>query len=104
MKISNDYIVMRDKKTGAYLEEIKNHPHSLATRASFVNNINGALSMSYGAYLEQKSQLKALAKIHGMEILRVKANLELTYPNGSEVQVINCESESPSLFDLLKRM
>lgn len=104
MKLSSDYIVMRDKQSGHFLNELKNNRSSLATKASFVDDIRGALTMPYNSYLEQKTALKALAKVHGMEIIRVKATFELTYPNGSDVSKIERENTKPDLFDLLRSL
>ena len=104
MKLSSDYIVMRDKQSGYFLNELKNKRSSLATQADFVDDIRGALTMPCNSYLEQKTTLKALAKVHGMEIIRVKATFELTYPNGSDVSKIERENTKPDLFDLLRSL
>lgn len=104
MKLSSDYIVMRDKRSGHFLNELKNKRSSLATQAGFVDDIRGALTMPYDCYLEQKTKLKALAKVHGMEIVRVKATFELTYPNGSDVSKIERENTKPGLLDLLRNL
>ncbi|NQK49795.1 hypothetical protein HO504_07715 [Streptococcus suis] len=97
MKISNKLIVLRNKKNGCFMAEIKNNPHSLATKAGFVEEIRGALSLPYEYYLKQKSEIKALAKIHDCEIILVDAEYTLTYPNGEEVsKIIPKES---NLFD-----
>ena len=45
MKLSSDYIVMRDKQNGHFLNELKNKRSSLATQAGFVDDIRGALTM-----------------------------------------------------------
>ena len=55
MKISNKLIVLREKKRGYFMENIENNPHSLATKAGFVGEIRGALSLPYEYYLKQKS-------------------------------------------------
>lgn len=104
MKLSSDYIVMRDKQSGHFLNELKNKPCSLATHASFADDIRGALTMPYNSYLEQKTAVKALAKVHGMEIVRVKATFDLTYPSGGEVQKIERQNTKPDLFDLLRSL
>lgn len=88
MKISNKLIVLRDKKKGYFMSEIKNNPHSLAMKACFVEEIRGALSLPYKYYLEQKSEIKALAKMHECEIILVDAEYTLTYPNGEEFSKI----------------
>lgn len=104
MKLSSDYIVMRDKQNGHFLNELKNKRSSLATNAGFVDDIRGALTMPYNSYLEQKTAVKALAKVHGMEIVRVKATFELTYPNGSDVSKIERENTKLGLLDLLRSL
>ena len=104
MKLSSDYIVMRNKENGQFLNELKNNRSSLATKAVFVDNIQSALTMPYNSYLEQKTAVKAVAKVHGMEIVRVKATFDLTYPNGGEVQKIECENKNMDLFDLLRSL
>ena len=97
MKISNKLIVLREKKRGYFMESIENNPHSLATKASFIKEIRGALSLPYEYYLKQKSEIKALAKIHDCEIILVDAEYTLTYPNGGDVsKIIPKES---NLFD-----
>lgn len=97
MKISNKLIVLREKKRGYFMESIENNPHSLATKASFVKEIRGALSLPYEYYLKQKSEIKALAKMHECEIILVDAEYTLTYPNGGDVsKIIPKES---NLFD-----
>lgn len=104
MKLSSDYIVMRNKENGQFLNELKNNRSSLATKAVFVDNIQSALTMPYNSYLEQKTAVKAAAKVHGMEIVRVKATFDLTYPNGGEVQKIERENKNIDLFDLLRSL
>lgn len=104
MKLSSDYIVMRDKQSGHFLNELKNKRSSLATKASFVDDIRGALTMPYNSYLEQKTAVKSLAKVHGLEIIRVKATFELTYPNDGDVQKIERQNTKPDLFDLLRSL
>jgi hypothetical protein len=104
MKLSSDYIVMRDKQSGHFLNELKNNCSSLATKASFVDDIRGALTMTYNSYLEQKTAVKSLAKVHGLEIIRVKATFELTYPNGGDVQKIERQNTKSDLFDLLRSL
>ena len=104
MKLSSDYIVMRNKENGQFLNELKNNRSSLAAKASFVDDIRGALTMPYNSYLEQKTAVKALAKVHGMEIVRVKATFDLTYPNGGDVQKIERENKNIGLFDLLRSL
>jgi hypothetical protein len=97
MKISNKLIVFREKKRGYFMENIENNPHSLATKAGFVGEIRGALSLPYEYYLKQKSEIKALAKMHDCEIILVDAEYTLTYPNGGDVsKIIPKES---NLFD-----
>ena len=97
MKISNKLIVLREKKRGYFMASIENTPHSLAPYASFVKEIRGALSLPYEYYLKQKSEIKALAKIHDCEIILVDAEYTLTYTNGGDVsKIIPKES---NLFD-----
>ncbi len=101
MKISNKLIVLREKQKGYFMSEIKNCPHSLATKADFVNEIRGALSLPYEYYLEQKSKIEALAKIHDCKIVLVEVEYTLTYPNGEEVSEI-IPKETSSLDKLME--
>lgn len=100
MKISTDLIVLRDRETGNFLQELKNTPNSLATHASFVSEIRGALTMPFESYIEQKQSIKAMAKMHDCEIIRVKTEHQLSYPNGGEVLPV--EKKNDNFFDLLK--
>ncbi|MGC6553276.1 hypothetical protein ACPC58_08510 [Streptococcus sp. VTCC 12905] len=99
MKISNKLIVLRNKKKGYFMSEIKNNPHSFATKAVFVEEIRGALSLPYEYYLKQKFEIKALAKIHDCEIILVDAEYTLTYPNGGDVSKI--DPKESNLFEEL---
>lgn len=101
MKISNKLIVLREKKKGYFMESIKNNPHSLTTKAGFVKEIRGALSLPYEYYLEQKSEIKALAKMHDCEIILIDAEYKLTYPNGGDVSKIT-PNESTLFDDLME--
>ncbi|HEM6035447.1 TPA: hypothetical protein U2B61_000109 [Streptococcus suis] len=49
--------------------------------------------------MKQKSEIKALAKIHDCEIILVDAEYTLTYPNGEEVS--NIISKEENLFEEL---
>ncbi|HFU4060009.1 TPA: hypothetical protein ACGOZ1_001433 [Streptococcus suis] len=83
------------------MESIENNPHSLTTKAGFVEEIRGALSIPYKYYLEQKSEIKALAKMHDCEIILVEVEYTLTYPNGEEVSKI-IPKESNVFDELMK--
>lgn len=104
MEFTTDLIVLRDKENGHYLEKLESKSHSLATKACFVDELRGALSLSWENYLQQKAKVKALAKVHDLEIVRVQSTHVLTYPNGGAVSEIKREDKASGLFDILKQL
>ena len=57
MKLSSDYIVMRDKQNGHFLNELKNKRSSLATKAGFVDDIQRALTIPYNSRTENSGKI-----------------------------------------------
>lgn len=87
MKMNQEFIVLRRKETGSFLKLFKDHG-TLAHQADYTDNLANALFMSLEKYEEDKMQFKSMAKMFGCEVVKVKAEYELTYPNGSEVREI----------------
>lgn len=98
MQISQSFIVLRRKKDGEFLVEFESKPTSFAYQAGFTNRIEDAATMPIDFYLEQKDEIKSLAKAFNAEIVKVEATYNLTYPDGSDVKVIkNQETDNPLL-------
>ena len=87
MKMNQELIVLRRKETGSFLKSIEDRG-TLAYQADYTDNLANALFMSLEKYEEDKMQFKNMAKIFGCEVIKVKAEYKLTYPNGSEVREI----------------
>ena len=87
MKTNQEFIVLRRKETGTFLKSFKDRG-TLAYEAEYTDTLANALFMSLEKYEEDKMQFKNMAKIFGCEVVKVKAEYKLTYPNGSEVREI----------------
>ena len=87
MKMNQEFIVLRRKETGSFLKLFKDRG-TLAYQADYTDNLANALLMSLEKYEEDKMKFKSMAKMFGCEVVKVKAEYELTYPNGSEVREI----------------
>ena len=87
MKLTEKYIVFRNKETGAYLDEYKNES-TLAYKAEYIDAIKHAKTMSFEAFEEQREQVELMAKVFECEILVVEATYDLKQLNGEDVQEI----------------
>lgn len=95
MKLTEKYIVFRNKETGAYLTEYKNEG-TLAYEANSSNNIRYAKTMSFEAFEAQRKQMKLLAKAFDCEILVVEATYNLKHLNGEDAKEIEMSDEAKS--------
>ena len=92
MELTAKYIVFRDKKSGAYLDEYKNEG-TLAYKASYIGEIKHAKTMSFEAFEEQRQQVELLAKTMDCEILVVEATYDLKHLNGEDAKEIEMSEE-----------
>lgn len=105
MKLTEDFIVLRDRKTGNFLRKIETGDGYLKLNYTFVDDVRFAKVIPYSAYLENKVDVKSLAKLSESEIVRVKAEYTLTYPSGADVpEIINQEHKGPSFEDFLEAL
>ena len=106
MKLTEKYIVFRNKETGAYLVDYKNEG-TLAYTANYIREIKHAKTMGFEAFEEQREQVELLAKTMECEILVVDATYDLKQLNGEDAKEIEMSSEEPakaalrSLLDML---
>lgn len=92
MKMNQELIVLRRKETGSFLKSFEDRG-TLAYQADYTDNLANALFISLEKYEEDKMQFKNMAKIFDCEVVKVKAEYKLTYPNGSEVQEIKIQPD-----------
>ena len=106
MKLTEKYIVFRNKETGAYLVDYKNEG-TLAYTANYIREIKHAKTMDFEAFEEQREQVELLAKTMECEILVVDATYDLKQLNGEDAKEIEMSEEEQakaalrSLFDML---
>lgn len=106
MKLTEKYIVFRNKETGAYLVDYKNEG-TLAYTANYIREIKHAKTMDFEAFEEQREQVELLAKTMECEILVVDATYDLKQLNGEDAKEIEMSSEEQakaalrSLLDML---
>lgn len=92
MKLTEKYIVFRNKKSGAYLVDYKNEG-TLAYTAHYIREIKHAKTMEFEAYEVQREQINLLAKTMECEILVVDATYDLKHLNGEDAKEIEITSE-----------
>ncbi|MCC9693216.1 hypothetical protein HK253_02120 [Streptococcus agalactiae] len=102
MKTQSTFIVIRNKKDGSYLVSYKNNPTTLAYSASWSDDIENAISVPVKYYERDKCRYKSMAKMAGGEIIKVQADYNLSYPNGSNAREIKPTKQDSPLLDLFK--
>ncbi|MGT2911758.1 hypothetical protein ACVR1I_08630 [Streptococcus cameli] len=102
MKLTEDFIVLRDRQRGHFLQKIETRDEYLRLNCTFVDDIRFAKVIPYTAYLQNKADVKMLAKMSEAEIVRVQADYTLTYPNGAYAPEITptCP-KGPEIVDIL---
>lgn len=95
MKLTEKYIVFRNKETGAYLVDYKNEG-TLAYTANYIREIKHAKTMDFEAFEEQREQVELLAKTMECEILVVDATYDLKQLNGEDAKEIELSDEAKS--------
>lgn len=106
MKLTEKYIVFRNKETGAYLVDYKNEG-TLAYTANYIREIKHAKTMDFEAFEEQREQVELLAKTMECEILVVDATYDLKQLNGEDAKEMEMTEEEQakaalrSLLDML---
>lgn len=93
MKLTEKYIVFRNKETGAYLVDYKNEG-TLAYTANYIREIKHAKTMSFEAFEEQREQVELMAKVFDCEILVVEATYGLKQLNGEDAKEIEMTEEA----------
>ena len=93
MKLTEKYIVFRNKETGAYLVDYKNEG-TLAYEAGYVREIKHAKTMSFAAFEEQREKVELMAKVFDCEILVVEATYDLKHLNGEDAKEIELSDEA----------
>lgn len=106
MKLTEKYIVFRNKETGAYLVDYKNEG-TLAYKANYIREIKHAKTMDFEAFEEQRQKVELLAKTMECEILVVDATYDLKQLNGEDAKEMKMTEEEQakealrSLLDML---
>lgn len=93
MKLTEKYIVFRDKETGNFLQDY-NSRGTLAYDANYIDNILKAAPMSFEQFEEEKEQYEALAKVFDCEIVVVEGTFDLKYTNGENVSEVKMTPEA----------
>ncbi|WP_307975912.1 hypothetical protein [uncultured Streptococcus sp.] len=102
MKTQSTFIVIRSKKSGAFLSSYKNKPATLAYVTDWSADIEDAISVPVKYYELEKENYKNMAKMVQGEVVKVRADYTLTYPNGAEVRTIEKTKPDNTLMDLFK--
>ena len=106
MKLTEKYIVFRNKETGAYLVDYKNEG-TLAYTANYIREIKHAKTMGFEAFEEQKEKVELLAKTMECEILVVETTYDVKQLNGEDAKEMKMTEEEQakealrSLLDML---
>lgn len=106
MKLTEKYIVFRNKETGAYLVDYKNEG-TLAYTANYIREIKHAKTMGFEAFEEQREKVELLAKTMECEILVVETTYDVKQLNGEDAKEMEMTEEEQakaalrSLLDML---
>lgn len=106
MKLTEKYIVFRNKETGAYLVDYKNEG-TLAYTANYIREIKHAKTMGFEAFEEQRETVELLAKTMECEILVVETTYDVKQLNGEDAKEMEMTEEEQakaalrSLLDML---
>lgn len=106
MKLTEKYIVFRNKETGAYLVDYKNEG-TLAYTANYIREIKHAKTMDFEAFEEQREKVELLAKTMECEILVIEATYDVKQLNGEDAKEMEMTEEEQakaalrSLLDML---
>ena len=106
MKLTEKYIVFRNKETGAYLVDYKNEG-TLAYTANYIREIKHAKTMDFEAFEEQREKVELLAKTMECEILVIEATYDVKQLNGEDTKEMEMTEEEQakaalrSLLDML---
>lgn len=106
MKLTEKYIVFRNKETGAYLVDYKNEG-TLAYKANYIREIKHAKTMDFEAFEEQREKVELLAKTMECEILVVETTYDVKQLNGEDAKEMEMTEEEQakaalrSLLDML---
>ena len=93
MKLTEKYIVLRDKETGNFLQDY-NSRGTLAYGANYIDSILKAAPMDFEQFEEEKETYEALAKVFDCEIVVVEATFNLKYTNGKDAKEIKLSDEA----------
>lgn len=92
MKLTEKYIVFRNKETGAYLVDYKNEG-TLAYTANYIREIKHAKTMGFEAFEEQREKVELLAKTMECEILVVETTYDVKQLNGEDAKEMEMTEE-----------
>ena len=93
MKLTEKYIVFRDKETGDFLQDYKSRG-TLAYDANCIDSILKAAPMSFEQFAKEKEQYESLAKVFDCEIVVVEATYDLKQLNGEDAEEIEMSEEA----------
>ena len=93
MKLTEKYIVFRDKETGNFLQDY-NSRGTLAYDANYIDTILKAAPMSFEMFEKEKESHEALAKAFDCEIVVVEATFNLKCTNGKVAKEIKLSDEA----------
>jgi hypothetical protein len=105
MKLTEKYIVFRNKKAGAYLVDYKSQG-TLAYESNYTWDIKRAALISFESFEEQRKQMKLLAETMGCEVLVVEATYNLKHLNGEDAKEIEKDLtvNGKSIVDILREV
>ncbi|MGT2874414.1 hypothetical protein ACVRZP_06575 [Streptococcus gallolyticus subsp. gallolyticus] len=103
MKQTKEFIVFRDKKTGAYLTEYHNRKAVLAFESTWSKDIEDAIYVSKETFKEENERYEGMLQAFEAEPLKVEAEYTLTTLDGEEPEEIKVDNQSKAkmLFDAL---
>ena len=103
MKKTETFIVLRNKKTGDYIQKYKSKEQTLAYSVHYTEKLKRAAKNDVEATKEQIEDFTKLANALNCELLEVTATYELKTLDGEEPEVLTDKTEN-SKDELFKKL
>lgn len=93
MKMTEQFVVMRNVKTGGFLTNYENNDNTLAFTASFKSEIQSALFVPIEHYKRQQDAFDKLAEIVESDVVVIEASYDLKFIDGESVPELTKEQK-----------
>lgn len=101
MKMTEQFVVMRNVKTGGFLTNYENSDNTLAFTAGFKSEIQSALFVPIEYYKRQQDAFDKLAEIVESDVVVIEASYDLKFIDGESVPELSKEQQTANFVNRL---